>query len=248
MLPARIEAEYKDMVISQLKEEIFELRKNQVHYEKMATMVETLETRCRGFDRDKVVSIDKERICADYDENIKRQKDLIDDLRKKVLRLENANDSLETRCAAKDREILELKKRAEDAESESKKRLKEGLKNGEEATRKEEKLQNTITTLKEAQALLKSAESKITSQQKEITTDKQLINDLKQMNQDLKNKFEGLLSLRRRTERDCALHEGTAIERQKANDNLAHENQSLKKKLDESLEKNEHLKVTIEKV
>lgn len=54
ILPARIEAEYKDMVISQLKEEIFELRKNQVHLDKLSTMVETLETKCRGFEREKV--------------------------------------------------------------------------------------------------------------------------------------------------------------------------------------------------
>jgi predicted house-cleaning noncanonical NTP pyrophosphatase (MazG superfamily) len=54
ILPARIEAEYKDMVISQLKEEIFELRKNQVHLDKLSSMVESLETKCRGFEREKV--------------------------------------------------------------------------------------------------------------------------------------------------------------------------------------------------
>ena len=42
------------MIISQLKEEIFELRRNQVHYEKLAGMVDTLETKCRGFEKEKV--------------------------------------------------------------------------------------------------------------------------------------------------------------------------------------------------
>ncbi len=42
------------MIISQLKEEIFELRRDQVHYEKLASMVDTLETKCRGFEKEKV--------------------------------------------------------------------------------------------------------------------------------------------------------------------------------------------------
>lgn len=53
-IPARIESEYKDMVISQLKEEIFELRKNQVHYDKLSDMVNSLELKARTFDREKV--------------------------------------------------------------------------------------------------------------------------------------------------------------------------------------------------
>ena len=42
------------MVISQLKEEIFELRKNQVHYNKLSDMVNSLELKARTFDREKV--------------------------------------------------------------------------------------------------------------------------------------------------------------------------------------------------
>lgn len=57
-LPARIEAEYKDMVISQLKEEIFDLRKNQLQLDKLAAMVESLENKCRGFEREKVRAAD----------------------------------------------------------------------------------------------------------------------------------------------------------------------------------------------
>lgn len=43
------------MVISQLKEEIFELRKNQVHYDKLSDMVHSLEQKARTFDREKVL-------------------------------------------------------------------------------------------------------------------------------------------------------------------------------------------------
>jgi uncharacterized protein YdcH (DUF465 family) len=42
------------MVISQLKEEIFELRRNQIHFDKVTQMVQTLEERCKTFEREKV--------------------------------------------------------------------------------------------------------------------------------------------------------------------------------------------------
>lgn len=155
---------------------------------------------------------------------------------------------LESRCNDKDREIQEVRRRAADAEANAKNGLKSNIKVEEQIAKKEDRLQSTITALKEAQTLLKSAETKIESQKKEITSDKQLIGDLKQMNTDLKNKFEGLLSLRRRTERDCAMQEGKTLESQKQNEELTFKAENLSKKLSEANERNEQLKLTIQKV
>lgn len=52
------------MVISQLKEEIFELRRNQIHFDKVTQMVETLEERCKTFEREKVRVSNKRASCA----------------------------------------------------------------------------------------------------------------------------------------------------------------------------------------
>lgn len=190
----------------------------------------------------------QDRICADYEDNIKRQKDFIDDLRKQISRLERQNDVLESRCNDKDREIQDMRRRTADAESNVKSGLHSNIKAEGQLAKKEEKLQSTLTALREAQTLLKNAETKIESQKKEITTDKQLIGDLKQMNTDLKNKFEGLLSLRRRTERDCASQEGKTLEKTKENEELTFKNDNLSKKLAEANERNEQLKETIQKV
>jgi chromosome segregation ATPase len=155
---------------------------------------------------------------------------------------------LEGRVNDKDREIQDLRRRALDAEANAKRNLQGNLKTGEEMAKKDDRLSSTIAALKDAQTLLKTAENKIESQKKEMANDKHLITDLKQMNTDLKNKFEGLLALRRRTERDCALHEGKTLEKQKQLDEIGFSNENLSKKLDEANERNEQLKQTIEKV
>lgn len=187
-------------------------------------------------------------MATDYEDNARRQKEFIEDLRKQVARLEKQNEVLEARVNDKDREIQEYRRRAMDAETNANRNLQGNLKSGEELTKKEEKLNATITALKDAQALLKVAESKIESQKKELTSEKQQISDLKQMNTDLKNKFEGLLALRRRTERDCALQEGKALEKQKQLEEVNFTNENLAKKLDDANVRNEQLKQTIEKV
>lgn len=190
----------------------------------------------------------QQSICGDYEQNLKRQTDLIDDLRKKVARLERQNDVLEKRFNDKDRDLQEAKRRADEAALESKRLLQENVRVSEELSKKEGRLQATVATIREVQVLLKSAEAKIESQKKESSTDKQLVQDLRQMNSDLKNKFEGLLALRRRTERDCALNEGKVLEKQKANTELELQVGSAQKKLDEANDQNEQLKRTIEKV
>jgi chromosome segregation ATPase len=190
----------------------------------------------------------QDRLCCDYEENLRRQKDFIEDLRKQVTRLEKQNEVLESRVNDKDREIQDFRRRALDAETSAKRNLHGSLKSGEELAKKEDRLHSTVTALKDAQALLKVAEGKIESQKKEIASDKQQITDLRQMNVDLKNKFEGLLALRRRTERDCAMNEGKTLEKQKQLDEAQFNNENLAKKLEEANEKNEQLKSAIEKV
>lgn len=190
----------------------------------------------------------QERISADYEANIKRQKDLLDECRLKIAKLEHQNDQLEARLADRDREIQNLRRRADDGSTDIQKYIKENVRLSEDLAKKEEKLFNTTSVLKDAQTLLKNAEVKIEAQKKELTAERTLTQDLKQMNGDLKNKFEGLLALRRRTERDCAMSEGKVLEQVKTNEELAFNNQNLQKKLDEANERNEHLKAMIEKV
>jgi chromosome segregation ATPase len=165
-----------------------------------------------------------------------------------VARLEKQNEVLENRVNDKDREVQEYRRRAVDAETNAKRNLQGSLKSGEELAKKDDKLSGTVSALRDAQTLLKVAEGKIESQKKELASDKLQINDLKQMNVDLKNKFEGLLSLRRRTERDCAMHEGSTLAKQKQLDEAIFNNENLNKKLDETNERNEQLKHTIQKV
>ena len=190
----------------------------------------------------------QERISADYEANIKRQKDLLDECRLKIAKLEHKNDQLEAKLAEREREIQNLRRRADDGSSDIQKYIKENVKLSEDLAKKEEKLHNTATVLKDAQALLKNAEVKIEAQKKELTAEKNLTQDLRQMNSDLKNKFEGLLALRRRTERDCALTEGKVIEHTKINEELTFNNQNLQKKLDDANDRNDQLKSMIEKV
>lgn len=179
---------------------------------------------------------------------MRRQKEFIDDLRKQVARLEKQNEVLEGRVNDKDREIQECRRRAVDAETQAKRNLQGNIRSGEELAKKDDKLGSTIAALKDAQALLKVAETKIEGQKKELATDKQQIKDLKKMNTDLKNKFEGLLALRRRTERDCALHEGKTLEKQKQLEDANFNNENLAKKLEEANDRNDQLRQTIEKV
>lgn len=53
-VPARIELEYRDMMISELKEEIFQLRSSQIDFDKVLEKVEELEEKCKEFDQEKV--------------------------------------------------------------------------------------------------------------------------------------------------------------------------------------------------
>lgn len=172
----------------------------------------------------------------------------MDECRLKIAKLEHKNDQLEAKLAEREREIQNLRRRADDGSSDIQKYIKENVKLSEDLAKKEEKLHNTAAVLKDAQALLKNAEVKIEAQKKELTAEKTLTQDLRQMNSDLKNKFEGLLALRRRTERDCALTEGKVIEHTKVNEELTFNNQNLQKKLEDANDRNDQLKLMIEKV
>lgn len=177
-----------------------------------------------------------------------RQKEIIEDLRRKTAKLERSNDILEGKVSDKDREAQESRKRADEATYEMNKVLKENVAVSEGAMRKEQRVESTVNTLKDVQVLLKNAESKIESQKREAVGDKKKISELKAMNQDLKNKFDGLMALRRKTERECIHNEEELKKRGKELEAQSHKMEGLARELEDSNKKNEHLKKTISKV
>jgi len=50
----QIQSEYKDMIISELKAEIFELRKNHLQIDKMSNVLAKLEAKCNDYEKEKV--------------------------------------------------------------------------------------------------------------------------------------------------------------------------------------------------
>jgi DNA repair exonuclease SbcCD ATPase subunit len=169
-------------------------------------------------------------------------------LRRKTAKLERNNDILEGKVSDKDRDAQEFRKRADDATYEMNKVLKQNVVVSEGALRKDQRVESTVNTLKDVQVLLKNAETKIESQKKESIVDKKKISELKAMNQDLKNKFDGLMALRRKTERECINNEEELKKRGKELESQSHKMESLARELEDSNKKNEHLKKTISKV